>query len=174
MQERQAANRDARRRKYLSLGVGELVAAAVFTFVATTFAAPSLPGAQSHLALWSALGPLLATLCAGGLYWLLARQWVGRSRMPSAVAAIYRVVRVGLAVVLGLGLFGVIAWWPQEVVVAIGAVALWSFGVIEFVNYFVVRLSYPLPKWFGQVTEWRTPQLMKDLRDADERGLSPG
>jgi hypothetical protein len=44
-----------------------------------------------------------------------------------------------------------------------GVLAVWVFGVLEYVNYFVVRLAYPLGRWFTTVGEWRTPRLVQDL-----------
>lgn len=52
---------DALRRKYLSLGTGELVAAVVFAMVAVTVVGPRL-GRPAEAALWSALAPLLLVL----------------------------------------------------------------------------------------------------------------
>jgi len=46
------------------------------------------------------------------------------------------------------------------------AIAIWVFAVVEYLNYFVVRLSYPLSRWFQEVGSWRTPRLMIDVRDA--------
>lgn len=160
----EAAEREDRRRKYLNLGIGELTAAAVFVLVGYFSVAPSLPRIQDQNALWCALIPLLATLLAAGLYWLLARAWVGRSTMPAAAAATYRVLRVAILLFLGGGLAGIIAWWPDNIGVALLIVAVWGFAVVEFVNYFVLRLSYPVHRWFPMVKECRTPQLAKDIR----------
>gem|GEM_PF-4242844 len=46
------------------------------------------------------------------------------------------------------------------------AAAAWTFGLIEYLNYFVVRLSYPPTRWFAEVGRRRTPQLRKDLNAA--------
>ena len=46
---------------------------------------------------------------------------------------------------------------------------VWAFAVVEHVNYFVVRLSYPATEWFGAVTRWRTPRLVQDVREARAR-----
>lgn len=42
-------------------------------------------------------------------------------------------------------------------------VGVWVFGVLEYVNYFVVRLSYPIHRWLTTVGQWHTPQLVQDL-----------
>lgn len=150
-------------RRYLSIGTGEFSAAGVFTFLALTVAIPLLPGAHNARALWSALLPLLLILVQGGSYWLLARSWVGRGVMPRPVAVFYRACRVLNPLLLLLGLGGVVVWWPG----GFGAVvvtAAWLLGVVEYLNYFVVRLSYPLTRWFFDVGQWRTPQLVRDIR----------
>lgn len=158
--------RAVRRRKYLSLGIGELTAAAVFFSVALLFVTPRLPQAQDRVALWAALVPLLAVLAAAGLYWLLARTWVERVVMPRHLAIAYRVLRIGLLVLLGGGLGGMVILWPNSVGVAVLVVAIWVFGAIEYANYFIVRLAYPVSRWFTTVGQWRTPQLVADIRDS--------
>ena len=40
------------------------------------------------------------------------------------------------------------------------------FGLIEYLNYFHVRLSYPWSTWASQVGRWSTPRLVRDLRRA--------
>lgn len=154
-----AIDRVLRRRHYLSLGVGELVAAAVFAGIA---ASGMVPGTDNP-ALWWALTPLLAILVQAGIYWLAARRWVGRSPMPPAVATAYRALRIVDPLLLVAGLAGLIALFPGGGAGVLAA-AVWLFGVVEYLNYFVVRLSYPIHRWATTVTQWRTPQLMKDLR----------
>jgi hypothetical protein len=154
------------RRKYLSLGVGELVAALVFTAIAAAVIAPRLEHGSDAAALWSALIPLLVILVQAGVYWLAARGWVGRRPMPAGFAATYRWFRVVDVVLLVAGLVGLVMWWPSSVGAALGLSAVWLFGVLEYVNYFVVRLSYPIGRWFTTVGQWRTPRLIQDLRSA--------
>lgn len=153
------------RRRYLSLGAGELAAAAAFALVAAATLGPRLDGRETA-ALWSALTPLLVVLVQAGAYWLIARGYVGRAPMPALVAATYRVVRAADVVLLLAGLAGVLAWWPDRAPVGAGVLAVWAFGVVEYVNYFVVRLAYPARHWFARVTAWRTPRLVSDLRGA--------
>lgn len=155
---------EAARRKYLSLGVGELVAAAVFFGVARFSVLPRMEGQRDTLVLWSALIPLLAVLVQGSVYWLLARNWVLRSRMPRGVARLLRVMRIGNVGVLIAGLAGVLLWLPANPGWAVAVLAIWVFGVIEYLNYFVVRLSYPFAFWASEVGRWRTPRLVRDLR----------
>lgn len=86
--------------------------------------------------------------------------------MPAGLARIFRGFRVFNAVLLAIGLIGVIIWWPSNILAAILAVAAWTFGVLEYLNYFVVRLSYPPLSWFRRVREARRPQLIKDITNA--------
>ena len=156
------------RRKYVSLGVGELVAAAVFALVAALSVVPRL-GGQEAWALWAALAPLLLVLGQGGAYWLLARRWVGAEPMPPGLAAAYRLFRVGDPALLGLGLLGLVAWWPGRTGSAALCLVVWLFGVVEYVNYFVVRLAYPAGRWLALVGQRRVPRVVQDLREAGAR-----
>lgn len=144
-------------RRLVRLGSGELVAAGVLAFVAARGIAAD-PGVAPPLL--SALLPLLVVLLQAGVYWLV------RSRTRSLAAVIvttYRVFRVLDAALLVLGLTGVLLWWPAEPVPAATVVAVWLFGLVEYLNYFAVRLAYPPVRWLSEVGRWRTPQLLKDL-----------
>lgn len=152
-------DRPRRRRQYLKLGLGELFAATVFAYLA---ASGLVPGTD-HRALWCALTPLLAILVQAGIYWLAARRWVGLAPMPRGAAIPFRAVRILDPVLLAAGLAGLIVLFPGGGA-GVLASAVWLFGVIEYLNYFVVRLSYPIGRWASTVTQWRTPQLVKDLR----------
>lgn len=158
--------REALRWKYLRLGTGELAAAVSFSLIAVFVVIPRLDGAHDAAALWSALIPLLVILIQAGVYWLWARVWVKRAPMPAAIANVYRLFRIADAVLLGAGLIGVLVWWPDSRGVALLVVAVWVFGVVEYTNYFLVRLSYPLSRWFTTVGQWRTPRLVQDLKAA--------
>lgn len=157
------------RRRYLNLGIGELMAAAVFAVVAAVFVAPRLPGADDVRALWAALVPLLVVLVQAGAYWLGARTWAHHAVMPRPLALVYRACRIVDIALLVAGLIGVV-WWPASVGAALLVAAVWGFGVIEYVNYFVVRLAYPVGRWFTSVGQWRTPQLMRDVRASTPTG----
>lgn len=161
-----AERRQVLRRKYLSLGLGELVAAAVFAVVAAVLIAPRLTAGSDAAALWAALIPLLVILVQAGAYWLAARSWVELRPMPAAWARTYRLFRGADAAVLALGLLGVIAWWPGSVGTALLVLAVWTFGALEYVNYFVVRLAYPIRLWLTTVGQRRAPRLVQDLRGA--------
>lgn len=164
--------RSVLRRKYLSLGCGELAAAAVFTFVAITAVTPRMDDQNDVLALWSALTPLLVILVQGGIYWLLARGWVGQCPMPGSLAALYLIFRVVDAALLLVGLVGVVVWLPDSIGLTIFVALVWLFGLVEFINYFVIRLAYPVPRWPNMVTQRRIPRLAQDVRDARTSVLS--
>lgn len=153
-----------RRRRYLSLGLGELVAAAVFVGAAAMTVAPRFEGEHGAAPLWSALLPLVLILVQGGLYWLLARGWVGRASMPTGLAATYRALRVVNPLLLALGALGIVLWRSESLVGAVLVAAIWAFGLVEYLNYFVVRLAYPAERWFSGVRERRVPQLIQDVR----------
>jgi hypothetical protein len=155
--------RAALRRRYLSLGSGELAAAAVFVVLGAATIGPRLRDGSERLALWSALIPLTVILVQTGGYWLLARGWVGRAEMPEPLARLYRVLRIVNVVLLMAGLGGVIIWAPPRPWAVALAAGIWLFGVVEFCNYFVVRLAYPFARWFGEVGQWRTPRLVLDM-----------
>ena len=157
------------RRQYLSLGLGELVAATVFATATTAAVAPRPSSSTVAAAVWSALIPLLLVLVQAGAYWLLARGWVGVSQMPSGLARLYRAFNVIDPVLLAAGLVGVLMWWPDNLPVAILVLGIWIFGVIEYLNYFVIRLSYPAGEWMTKIRHRRTPRLARDLRQATLR-----
>ncbi|AKT51038.1 hypothetical protein ADJ73_06410 [Arsenicicoccus sp. oral taxon 190] len=157
------------RRRYLSLGVGELVAAAVFLVIALQVVLPGWASLERP-ALWGGLAPLLVILVQAGAYWLLARSWTPHATMPPALATTYRVFRGADLVLLAAGLVLVVRHWPASPGGAALALGAWAFGVVEYLNYFVVRLSYPVTRWPGTVTQWRTPRLMQDVRGSRPRG----
>ena len=158
--------RKSSRRRYLSLGLGELAAAAVFAAVAVGVVMPRLEGPKDSAALWSALAPLLVILVQAVAYWLLARGWVEQAPMPARLAALYRVFRVLDVLLLAIALLGVVIWLPDHSGAAVGVVTVWAFGVAEYANYFVARLAYPLRRWPLEVGKLRRPQLVHDLHSA--------
>lgn len=158
-----ARAREQLRARYLSLGVGELVAATTFAVAGAVVVSRGWSDASAR-SLWCALIPLLVVLIQGGSYWLLARRWVMLAPMPGRLARLFRVLRIVNPVVLAAGLVGVVTWWPASAAEAALVAFVWTFGVIEYVNYFQVRLAYPAARWCTLVRQWRTPQLVKDLR----------
>ena len=158
--------RTALRRRYLNLGLGELAACLVFAVVAGAMVVPRLESAGDTTALWSALLPLLVVLAQAGAYWLLAFSWVERAAMPASLAAVNRAFRMLDVLLLAVGLVGVVIWWPENIAVAVLIVAVWAFGAVEYLNYFVVRLAYPATRWLTSVRRAQTPRLVLDLRDS--------
>lgn len=152
----------ALRRRYLRLGTGELAASAVLVYFAG-YVTPRLQSPLDAIALWSAVIPLLAVLVQAGLYWLRARAWVQRAAMPPELAALYRRLRVANVFLLALGLVGIIVWWPDHLAGALAVLAVWIFALVEYLNYFIVRLSYPLKEWFSKVGQRRIPTLAQDI-----------
>ncbi len=157
--------REALRARYLSLGAGELAAAVVFLLIAAHPATRSL-GPAVGILLWCGLGPLLFVLVQGGLYWISARSWVGRGSMPPALSTVYRALRFLNPLLLAVGLGVILARWPDDALVGLVMLVIWAFGVGEYLNYYVVRLAYPIPDWFRLVWSRRTPRLVKDMRAA--------
>ncbi|WP_206079933.1 hypothetical protein [Propioniciclava coleopterorum] len=120
-------------------------------------------GPHGRAGLWAALVPLLLILVQAGVYWLAARAWLGGT-MPAPVAAVYRTFRLLNPVLLLAGLVAAVLWLPTDPLGAALVVAVWLFGVVEYLNYYVVRLAYPWRSWPTKVTRWRTPRLVEDLR----------
>lgn len=154
------------RRTYLSLGVGELAAVVVFVVVQPVVAGRL--GDAGGRALWWAMAPLLIVLLQGAAYWLAARSWLPGADghgMPGGFARVYRAFRV-LDVVLLVGcLVGLLVAGPGAGALVL-CLLVWAFGALEYVNYFVVRLSYPLTTWFTMVGRRRTPALVRHLARA--------
>ena len=161
--------REALRRRLLSLGLGELSAATVFVLLAVSVVGPRWTDDQAAT-LWWALGPLTVVLVQAGAYWLLARSWIGRGTMPRPVARTYRVVRVLDPVLLALGLVMILVHGGPDPGPWLLTLGVWAFAALEYANYFLVRLSYPPTTWAREVTSWRTPRLVRDLRATDRAG----
>lgn len=156
--------RMALQRRYLSLGAGELIATLVFIAVAFVAVLPRVNDSGDRAALLAALIPLLMVLVQGGVYWLMARHWVQQKSMPANLAVIYRVFRVFDVVLLVASLSAIVCWSSGNIAAMVVIGLIWVFAVAEYVNYFVVRLAYPTGRWLKMVGQWRTPQLIQDMR----------
>lgn len=159
--------RAALRRRYLSLGIGELAAVVVLAFAALTVVVPRLGSDQAVASFLVAMVPLVLVLCQAGAYWLLARTWVEVRTMPTSLARVYRALQIlDVVVLFAAGVYIALdlssTRWAGTI-----AVLVWLFAVVEFTNYYVVRLSYTWAKWFTTVGQWRTPRLVRDIRAAD-------
>ena len=153
--------RDYLRARYLSLGWGEATAAAVFAGVGA-WTIPDAFAPDAVQAIWWAMTPLLVVLVQASIYWLVARTWVGASVMPRAMARLYQAFAVANAVLVLIAAAMIATHWPAETADAVVVVLVWLFGVIEYTNYFVVRLAYRR-RWWTHVRERRRPQLMLDV-----------
>ena len=86
--------------------------------------------------------------------------------MPTPLATLYRAFRITDIGLLTAGLVGVVVFLPDQLGVTLFVVVVWVFGVVEYVNYFVARLSYPLRQLPSRLPQWRIPRLVQDLRSA--------
>lgn len=163
--------RVALRRKYLSLGLGEFAAVVVFVYAALGVVAPRLGGDQAVASFLVAVLSLVLILSQAGAYWLLARTWVEAGSMPRPLARLYRVLQVLDMLVLAMAGVYIAVHLSSTRWAGAMAMLVWLFAVVEFTNYFLVRLSYPWGKWLNKVGQWRTPRLVQDLRAAD--GTTP-
>jgi len=149
------------RSTYLRLGSGELAAAVVFALIGVFEVTPHLTPSLRWV-FWAALAPVLLILAQAGGFWLAARSWVLLRVMPMTLARLFAVAGVINVVVLVAGLTVVVVWgqaaWPRA-----WFIVIWLFGLLEFVNYFVVRLAYPVRRWIRYVRQWRRPRLRHDL-----------
>ena len=144
------------RRKLLSLGLGELVAAAVFVLAGREVDA-HLEG-RVAAAWWSALLPLLIILPQAGCFWLLARSWAAEGAMPVAAARVWLTFGVLDVALLLWGALAVTLWSPDPWTL-VAFLAVWAFGVLELVNYFVVRLAHPARRWLSGIRRRQRPWL---------------
>jgi hypothetical protein len=90
--------------------------------------------------------------------------------MPAAVALTYRILRVLTVGALVAGLIGIIVWWPGDTAAGLLVAGAWVFGAVEYVNYYVIRLAYPVRQLLPGVRQGRTPRLVLDLRSARSAG----
>lgn len=159
-----AARRGLARHRLRRIAVGEAVATAVIVAVAAFSVAPRL-APEDRLAFALSLVPLAAVLVQGTAYWWLAGGWAVGGRMGPGVAAAYRAFRVVDPVLWAGCLIAVVLLAPQAGAAVLCGIGL-VFGLVEYVNYYVARLSYPWTEWLGSVARWSTPRLVRDLRAA--------
>lgn len=160
---------DRRRRlraRYLSLGLGEFAAATTFAVLAVLQLGPQVRDPGGSWLWYAPVAPLLVVLVQAGCYWLAARRWVAAGPMPERLARVYRAFRLLDPLVFAAGLAALIAAWPERRELGVLLSAAWAFGVIEYLNYYVVRLSYPPRLWLSRVGDGRTPRLLLDVQHA--------
>lgn len=149
------------------MGTGELASAGVFLFIGVR---ASLNAEPTNWAVAFATLPLVTILAAAGCYWLLARTWVGISIMPGSIARQFQRFRVAHIFLLLCGSLVLLLLLPRSspTHVFFCSAAL-MFAFIEHINYFHVRLAYPIQQWAGEVTRFRTARLRKDLTRASSQ-----
>lgn len=65
-----------------------------------------------------------------------------------------------------VALIAILVWQPSRFSLLALALAVWLFAVVEYVNDFVVRVAYPIERWFRGVRHRRRPRLLRDLTSA--------
>ena len=137
------------RKELMSLCLGELTA--VLSFWLCFFLL------KNRLADWNSLVTILYPLSLltfillqGSIYWAILIRRLSKPQFGSGnVPKLYGVLRI-LDLVLLISGFPFIVWNAQSVLVTILATLIQLFALIEWVNYFLLRLSYslnPLVLW---------------------------
>lgn len=147
------------------MGTAVILAVAAFVFV------PRRDPADRPAFLLSLL-PLVAVLLQGAAYWWLASRWAVTGRMGPRTAATYRAFRALDPLLWTACLLGVVLLGPSGGAAALCGIAL-LFGAVEYLNYYVVRLSYPWAEWLGGVGRLSTPRLVRDLRTSRRPDARP-
>jgi len=137
------------RKELVSLCLGELSAILSFWFCFFLL--------KNRLGNWNGLIPILYPLSLltfillqGSIYWAILIRRLSKPQFGSGnVPKIYGGLRI-LDLVLVIAGFPFIVWNTQSVQVVILAALIQLFALIEWVNYFLLRLSYslnPLVLW---------------------------
>ena len=160
------------RRELVSLCLGEFTAVLSFWFCFFLL--------KNRLGVWNSLATILYPLSLltfillqGSKYWsILIRRLSNPQFGSGSVPKLYGGFRM-LDLVLLISGFPFIVWNTQSVQVAIIVMLIQLFALIEWVNYFLVRLSYslnPLVLWKriakGKLEKSR---IAKELRQGSER-----
>ena len=137
------------RKELVSLCLGEFTAVLSFWFCFFLL--------KNRLTDWNSLVTILYPLSLltfillqGSIYWAILIRRLSKPQFGSgSVPKLYGGLRI-LDLILLISGFPFIVWNTQNVVVAILATLIQLFALIEWVNYFLVRLSYslnPLVLW---------------------------
>lgn len=137
------------RKELVSLCLGEFTA--VLSFWLCFFLLKNRLGDWNSLVtILYPLSLLTFILLQGSIYWAILIRRLSKSQFGSGnVPKIYGVLRI-LDLILLISGFPFIVWYTQSVLVAIIATLIQLFALIEWVNYFLLRLSYslnPLVLW---------------------------
>ena len=149
MGEMMSIQKEKVRKELLSLCLGEL--AAVLSFWLCFFLLKNRLGDwKSLVTILYPLSLLTFILLQGSIYWaILIRRLSNPQFGSSSVHKLYGGFRI-LDLILLISGFPFIVWNTQSVQVAILATLIQLFALIEWVNYYLVRLSYslnPLVLW---------------------------
>lgn len=131
------------RKELVSLCLGELAAALSF-WLCFFLLKNRLGDWMSLITILYPLSLLTFILLQGSIYWAILIRRLSKPQFGSGnVPKIYGVLRI-LDLILLISGFPFIFWNAQSVQVAILATLIELFALIEWVNYFLVRLSYSL------------------------------
>ena len=131
------------RKELGALCLGEL--AAILSFWLCFFLLKNRLGDwRSLITILYPLSLLTFILLQGSTYWAILIRRLSNPQFENGnIPKIYGVLRI-LDLVLLISGFPFIVWYSQSVRVAIIATLIQLFALIEWVNYFLVRLSYSL------------------------------
>ena len=137
------------RKELVSLCLGEFTAVLSIWFCFFLLKS-RLGDVNSLVTILYPLSLLTFILLQGSIYWAILIRRLSKPQFGSGnVPKLYGVLRI-LDLVLLISGFPFIVWYSQSVRVAIIATLIQLFALIEWVNYFLLRLSYslnPLVLW---------------------------
>ena len=137
------------RKELMSLCLGEFTAVLSFWFCFFLLK-NRLGEVNSLVSILYPLSLLTFILLQGSIYWAILIRRLSKPQFGSEnVPKLYGVLRI-LDLVLLISGFPFIVWNAQSVLVTILATLIQLFALIEWVNYFLLRLSYslnPLVLW---------------------------
>ena len=149
MGEMMSIQKEKVKKELLSLCLGELAAALSF-WLCFFLLKNRLGDVNSLVTILYPLSLLTFILLQGSIYWAILIRRLSKPQFGSEnVPKLYGVLRI-LDLVLLISGFPFIVWNAQSVRVAIIATLIHLFALIEWINYFLVRLSYslnPLVLW---------------------------
>ena len=149
MGEMMSIQKEKVKKELLSLCLGELAAALSF-WLCFFLLKNRLGDVNSLVTILYPLSLLTFILLQGSIYWAILIRRLSKPQFGSAsVPKLYGCFRI-LDLVLLISGFPFIVWNTQSVQVAIIVMLIQLFALIEWVNYFLVRLSYslnPLVLW---------------------------
>ena len=155
------------RKELVSLCLGELAAALSF-WLCFFLLKNRIGDWMSLITILYPLSLLTFILLQGSTYWAILIRRLSNPQFGNGnIPKIYGVLRI-LDLVLLISGFPFIVWYSQSVRVAIIATLIQLFALIEWVNYFLLRLSYslnPLVLW-KRITKGKLEKsrITKELR----------